>query len=49
QAALRLIGAILQEQQDEWLVERRYFSMKSMEKLYEGERLAEMTLELTNG
>jgi len=49
QAALRLIGAILQEQQDEWLVERRYFSMKSMEKLYEGERLAETTLELTNG
>jgi len=49
QAALRLIRAILQEQQHEWLVERRYFSMKSMERLYEGERLAETTLELTNG
>lgn len=48
QAALRLIGAVFQEQQDEWMVQRRYFSMKYMEKLYDYERLAGTTLELTN-
>lgn len=39
---------IFQEQQHEWLVKQRYFSMKSMEKLYEGERLAETTLEFAD-
>jgi len=32
-AALRLLGALLEEQQDEWLVSRRHFSLKSMAKL----------------
>ncbi|GAB6877002.1 hypothetical protein JCM13210_17290 [Thermaerobacter litoralis] len=32
-AALRLLGALLEEQQDEWLVSRRYFSLESMAKI----------------
>jgi len=34
QAALRLIGAVLIEQQDEWEAGRRYFSLASMAALY---------------
>jgi transposase-like protein len=34
QAALRLIGAVLAEQQDEWETGRRYFSLASMAALY---------------
>lgn len=34
QAALRLIGAVLEEQQDEWEAGRRYFSQASMAALY---------------
>jgi len=34
QAALRLIGAVLEEQQDEWEAGRRYFSQASMAALH---------------
>lgn len=34
QAALRLIGAVLEEQQDEWEAGRRHFSQASMAALY---------------
>ena len=33
-SALRLIGAVLEEQGDEWLAVRRYFSLGSMAVLY---------------
>ena len=35
-AVLRLIGAVLMEQQDEWETSRRYFSLESMKKTMEG-------------
>ena len=35
-AAIRLIGAVLMEQQDEWEIGRRYFSLESMKKTLEG-------------
>jgi transposase-like protein len=37
-AVLRLIGAVLMEQQDEWEIGRRYFSLESMKKTMEGNR-----------
>lgn len=33
ESAIRLLGAILMEQQDEWMVSRRYFSLESMAKV----------------
>ena len=48
QALLRLIGAVLEEQNDEWAVMRRYFSQESMNKLLEPsqEEVVQALLEL---
>jgi transposase-like protein len=35
-SAIRLIGAVLMEQQDEWEISRRYFSLESMKKTVAG-------------
>jgi putative transposase len=45
---LRLVGAVLEEQNDEWAVGRRYFSQESMHKLLESapEEVAQALLEL---
>src|SRR5215472_14747064 len=48
QSLLRLTGALLEEQNDEWAVGRRYFSTESMNKLYEPtqEEVVQALLEL---
>jgi putative transposase len=48
QSLLRLTGALLEEQNDEWAVGRRYFGTESMNKLYEPsqEEVVQALLEL---
>jgi putative transposase len=36
EAVIRLVGSVLIEQQDEWEIGKRYFSMESMRKTVEG-------------
>ena len=48
QSLLRLTGAVLEEQNDEWAVGRRYFSTESMNKLFQptNEEVVKQLLEL---
>ena len=43
---IRLVGAVLADQHDEWAVARRYFSEASMAKLYTRETDPVVTAEL---
>ena len=42
---IRLAGALLFEQNDEWLVQRRYLSVESMALILDAGRFEESTLE----
>lgn len=46
QAALRLIGAVLEEQHEEWTDVRRYFGIESMALLYREAEVADASLAL---
>jgi putative transposase len=48
QSLLRLTGAVVEEQNDEWAVGRRYFSTESMNKLFQptNEEVVKQLLEL---
>ncbi len=36
ESVIRLVGTVLMEQQDEWEIGKRYFSLESMQKTLEG-------------
>lgn len=42
---IRLAGSLLSEQNDEWLVQRRYLSVESMSLILAAERIEDNSLE----
>lgn len=48
-AVIRLVGAVLSDQHDEWVIARRYFSEASMTQLYTRETDTAVTAELDPG
>lgn len=46
---IRLVGAVLADQHDEWVIARRYFSEASMTKLYTRDTDPAVTAELEPG